>query len=54
MIISPSVPLRGRNVSEEMLYRKSKQILCSIISSKNRGVCETMWKNIVEPERPQI
>jgi len=22
--------------------------------SENRGICEIMWKNMVEPDRPQM
>jgi hypothetical protein len=29
-------------------------ILYSVTFSENRAVCEMMWKNIVEPERPQM
>ena len=29
-------------------------ILCSIISTEYRAVYEIMWKNMVEPERPQM
>jgi hypothetical protein len=35
--------------------RKSKHILLSIIFfSKNRAACDTMCKNIIAPDRPQI
>jgi hypothetical protein len=29
-------------------------ILCSITLFQNRAVCEIMWKNIVEPDRPPM
>ena len=29
-------------------------ILCSVTFSENRSVRETMWKNTVEPDRPQM
>jgi hypothetical protein len=29
-------------------------VLCSIIFPENRAVYEMMWKNIVEPDRPQM
>jgi hypothetical protein len=29
-------------------------ILCSVIFWENRTICETMSKNVIEPERPQI
>jgi hypothetical protein len=28
-------------------------ILCSKAFYENRAICEKMWKNIVEPDRPQ-
>ena len=39
----------------QKLYRKSKHtFLCSITFSESSTVCETMWKNMVEPGSPQI
>jgi hypothetical protein len=29
-------------------------ILCSKTFSENRTVCEIIWKNIVQPDRPQM
>jgi len=29
-------------------------ILCSVTSPENRAVYETMWKNTVQPDRPQM
>jgi len=29
-------------------------ILCSITLSKNRTICEKIWKNIVQPDRSQM
>ena len=29
-------------------------ILCSITSPENGAVCEVMWKNIVQPDGPQM
>jgi hypothetical protein len=40
---------------QENSQRKSKPILLSIIfCSKNRAACDTTWKNIIKPDRPQI
>jgi hypothetical protein len=33
---------------------KKKHILCSIFPPKNLAVNETMWKSMVEPDRPQL
>jgi len=30
------------------------KFLCSIIFFKNRAVYEIMWKNILQPDRPQV
>jgi hypothetical protein len=38
-----------KKVAEEKTH-----ILCSITFSENRAIYEMMWKNMVEPERPQI
>jgi hypothetical protein len=39
-----------RNVSDKIV----EKILCSVIffPPQNRAVCDIMWKNIVEPDRP--
>jgi len=52
-IASRSVLLRIRNVSEKKSQRKTKHILISMPFLKNRAVYEKMWKNIVDPDRPQ-
>jgi hypothetical protein len=47
-------------LAREMLQTKVVEkiktfILCSIIfSPENRAIYEIMWKNIVEPDRPQM
>jgi hypothetical protein len=38
------------NIAKEL----ETHILCSILFSENRAVCEIMWKNILEPDRPQM
>jgi hypothetical protein len=42
-----------KNVLEKFLG-KIKHILCSITFSENRAVYEIMWKNMVQPDRPQM
>ena len=55
MIISHSVPLRMRNVSEKGVENINIWILSSIIfSPENSTLYEIMWKNKVEPGRPQM
>jgi hypothetical protein len=54
LIISRSVLLRMADVSfGQKLCRKSKHIICSITFLKS-CLYEIMWKNIVEPDWPQI
>ena len=55
LTISRSVILRIRNVSDKSYRGKAKHILCSVIFfSEKRVAYEIMWKNIVEPDRPQM
>jgi hypothetical protein len=55
MTISLHILLRVRNVSNKCC-REKRLILCSttFFFPDNRVVCKTMWKNMVEPERPQM
>jgi hypothetical protein len=43
-----------RKVSDKIVEEIKTHILCSIIFSENPGVYETMWKNMVQPDRPQM
>jgi len=53
MIISRSVLLRIRNVSDNF-YRKSKHIFyVQKIFSENLLFFEIMWKNMLHPDMPQ-
>jgi len=53
MIISRSVPLRMRNVSNKNCRGNKK--LCSVFfSPENRTIYEIMWKKIAQPERLQM
>ena len=54
MTISRSVRLRIRNVSDKIEDKIKTHILCSVTLPENRPVCEIMWKNTVEPGRPQM
>jgi hypothetical protein len=51
-MLSRSIRLRMRNAETKFLQKTKTRILGSKIS-ENRAVCEIMWKNVVEPERPQ-
>jgi hypothetical protein len=55
MIICRLILVRTRNFSKKKLLEKIKtNIFCSVIPPpENRAVCEVMWKNMVEADRPQ-
>ena len=54
LIVSRSV-LKMRYLSDKKVVEKIKtHILCSIIFFENRTVCEIMWRNIIQPDRPQM
>ena len=54
LIISRSVRLRMRNVSEE-ICRENQNVFCVKKNFfENRAVYDIMWKNIVQPGRPQM
>jgi hypothetical protein len=54
--ISRLVLLRMRNVSEKKNCRENQNthLVFSIFFFENRAVFEIMWKNIVQPYRPQM
>jgi hypothetical protein len=54
MIISRSVLLRMRNVSDKSCREIKAHILCSTTFPENLAVYEIMWKNMVDPDRPQM
>jgi hypothetical protein len=54
MIIFLSVLLGIRNLLEKQCTENQRHILCSVIFSKDISVCEIMWKNMVQPDSPQM
>ena len=55
LIISRSALFRTRNAADKRCPEKSQHILFSVaFFSENPAVYEIMWKNIVEPDRPQM
>jgi len=55
LIKSRPVLFGMRNVSDKSLKKKLKHVLYSIaFLFENRAVFERMWKNFVEPSRPQM
>jgi hypothetical protein len=53
MIISRSFLLRIRNVSDKSCREKNAHFIFNIFS-EYRAVYEIKWKNIIEPDRPQM
>jgi hypothetical protein len=54
-MISRSVLLRMRNVSDKSVEKIKTPILCSVNSFfENRDLYEIMWKNTVEPGGSQM
>ena len=49
-----SILLTLRNVLDEDFAKIKRDILCSVTFSVDSSVCEIMWKNIVQPGRPQM
>jgi hypothetical protein len=55
MIISCSILLRTRNVSDNSCRENhNPHFMFNNSFSENRAFYEIMWKNMVEPDRPQI
>ena len=53
LITSHSFLLRMRNVSDRRIENQNTHFRL-VAFFENRAVHETMWNNIVEPERPQM
>jgi len=54
MIISRSILLRQRNVSEKNIDKIETHFMFTTSFSENRAVNEIMWKDAVERGRPQM
>jgi hypothetical protein len=52
-IIFRSIRLRMRNVSDKSCRENPNTFHIQLLLLENRDVCEIMWKNMVEPDRPQ-
>jgi len=53
MIISRRILLRMRYVSDKS-RGDNQDIVCSTPPPEIRAVCEIMWRNMIEPDRPQM
>jgi hypothetical protein len=55
MIISRSVLLKMRHVSDKIVKKIKTHVLFSVtFFSENHAVYEIVWRNIADPDRPQI
>jgi hypothetical protein len=54
MVLSHLILVRKRNVSEKIAEKIKTHISCIKPFSENRAAYEIMWKNDVEPNRPQV
>jgi hypothetical protein len=54
LIISRSALLRMTNVSGKICRENPNTHFMFFFSFENRAVCEIMWKNVVEPDWPQM
>jgi hypothetical protein len=52
--ISRWILLTMTNVSDKLCRENQNKILCSKTCSENRAFYEIMWKNMVQPDRPQM
>jgi len=53
MIIYLSVFHRMRSVEDESCT-EDQNTFCAYVFPENRAVYETLWKNMVEPKKPQM
>jgi hypothetical protein len=54
MMLSRSILLRMRNVSDKVVQKIKTHFMFNNFFSENRAVYEIMWKNMVEPNRPKM
>jgi len=54
MIISRSILLRMINVSDKSYRLNPNTYLCSVTLFRKSCIYEIIWKNTVQPNRPQI
>jgi hypothetical protein len=54
IVLSRLILVRKKNVSEKFAEKIKTHISCIKTFSENRAAYEIMWKNDVEPDRPQV
>jgi hypothetical protein len=56
-MVSRLIVLRMRNVSDKVAEKLKTHLVCSITAPpppENHAIYELVWKNMVQPERPQV
>ena len=55
LIVPRGIVLRMENVSDRSCREnQNTRFMFNIFSPENRAVYEIMWKNVVQPDRPQM
>jgi hypothetical protein len=54
LIVSSSILLQIRNILNKVVVKIKTHLLCSITFLEIRAAYEIRWKNIVQPDRPQM
>jgi hypothetical protein len=54
MIVSRWILHKMRNLSDNCRENQNPHFMLNTFFSKNYAVCEIMWKNMAEPDRPQM
>ena len=54
MTISPSILCKTKNISDKSSRENQNTFYIQETFSENRSVYEIMWKNIGQPDRPQM
>ena len=57
VVVSHRILIRMRNVSEKLVEKMKKKthfFMFNNFFSENRAVFEIVWKNMIQPDRPQM
>jgi len=54
MIVSRLILLKMRSISDKAVEKIETHNVCSVTFSEYGRFYEIMWKNMLDPERPQI
>jgi hypothetical protein len=54
MKICRSILVIMRNFTDKIVEKEHTSYVQKHFSPESRAICEIMWKNVVEPDRPQM